>query len=259
MNEAVINEDYLHAYVDGQLSDEDCARVVAYLDGNPEMAAKVADWAAQNEAILALFPAAEAPIELPVLAAANHGYAPLRSLVASVAILAVGVALGWGGHMMSNQGNSENTAVLAAGLVDQAIAAHVVFTSDATRPVEIGADREDLLIKWLSNRLGQKLAAPDLRTQGYELVGGRLLSSGIGPAAQFMYENAEGVRITVYASNSSDSRLAEFTFKRGEMSGDVSGVGSFYWQDESLQYAVVGDVTRQHLSVLATLIYQQLS
>ena len=38
----------------------------------------------------------------------------------------------------------------------------------------------------------------DLRDHGFELVGGRLLPDGPGKSAQLMYQNAQGVRVTVY-------------------------------------------------------------
>lgn len=268
MSDSIIEEEQLHAYVDGELDAKERERVEAYLEAHPEAAAMVAEWAAQNAALQALFPAADHPIELPILEAdtletANEPRAPLRSqvraLAASVAILAVGLAMGWGGHGYFGPEKTQISEISVAGLVDQAIAAHVVFASDSARPVEIGADDEALLIKWLSNRLGQELTAPDLRVQGYELVGGRLLSSNTGPAAQFMYENTEGTRITVFASRPQDSRMAEFSYQRGAFSGEDTQVGSFYWQDENLQYAVVGDAPREELSALAVAVYRALS
>jgi anti-sigma factor RsiW len=37
-----------------------------------------------------------------------------------------------------------------------------------------------------------------LASQGYELVGGRLLSGDGGARAQFMFQNAAGLRLTLY-------------------------------------------------------------
>ena len=262
MSKSDIDEAQLHAYVDGQLDPADQRRVEIFLAENPEAAAQVADWIAQNAAIEALFPVADHAISLPFVEEAEEArqgwHGPLRALAASVAILAVGVALGWGGHQVLRP-MAASSEVVVAGLVDQAIAAHVVFASDTVRPVEIGGQNEAQLIKWLSNRLGQKLTAPDLRVQGYELVGGRLLSSSSGPAAQFMYENDAGTRITVFASRSQGSRMAEFSYQRGTFADGSKEVGSFYWQDEDLQYAVVGDAPREDLNQLAIAIYRALS
>ncbi|PHQ98600.1 MAG: hypothetical protein COB39_08695 [Marinosulfonomonas sp.] len=244
-----VTTDMLHAFVDGQLDNADMALVEAYLAENPDRAAEVADWAAQNDALRTLFPAPDMPIELPAMPAANTPRSPLRAIAASVAILGVGIALGWMGRGITPQ----NTDLMVAGLVQEAITAHAVFTADAHRPVEIGANEEDLLIRWLSNRVGEQLAAPDLTANGFDLVGGRLLSVADGPAAQFMYENAAGTRITLFAVRSDNSQMAEFTFKQN------GKTNSFYWQDERLRYAIIGDLPRDELSKLAIRVYEAFS
>ncbi len=245
-----VTTDMLHAFVDGQLNDADMALVESYLAENPDRAEEVADWAAQNDAIRELFPALDMPIELPEISqVANTNRAPWRAIAASVAILAVGIALGWTGRGAAPQ----NTEIQVAGLVNEAIAAHAVFTADPNRPVEIKASDEDLLIRWLSNRVGEKLSAPDLSANGFALVGGRLLSATEGPAAQFMYENAAGTRITLFAVRSDNSQKAEFEFKND---GDTN---SFYWQDENLRFALVGDLPRDQLNKIAVQVYQAFS
>ncbi len=244
-----VTTDMLHAFVDGQLDGADMALVEAYLADNPDRAAEVADWAAQNDALRSLFPAPDMPIDLPAMPAANTPRAPMRAIAASVAILGVGITLGWMGRGIAPQ----NTDLLVAGLVQEAITAHAVFTADPHRPVEIGADEEDLLIRWLSNRVGEQLAAPDLTTNGFDLVGGRLLSVADGPAAQFMYENATGVRITLFAVHSDNSQMAEFTFKQN------GKTNSFYWQDDRLRYAIIGDLPRDELSKLAIRVFEAFS
>jgi anti-sigma factor RsiW len=50
----------------------------------------------------------------------------------------------------------------------------------------------------LSKRLGRQLVVPDLAVAGFRLMGGRLLPAEDGPAAQFMYENANRDRLTLY-------------------------------------------------------------
>lgn len=250
MMQPEITTEMLHAFVDGQLNDADMVLVETYLANNPDRAAEMADWQAQNDAIRALFPANEAPIELPV--AANFVRAPLGAIAASIAILAVGIAIGWAGRGQIPQ-NTEITEITVAGLVQDAISAHAVFTSDANRPVEIGADQEELLIGWLSKRVGVQLSAPDLSANGYVLVGGRLLPSVEGPAAQFMYENQAGLRITLFAARADNSQMAQFTFQKN------AKMNSFYWQDEHMRYAIVGDLPRRELNTLAIRVYQSFS
>lgn len=244
-----VTTDMLHAFVDGQLDGADMALVETYLADNPERAAEVADWAAQNDALRTLFPAPDMPIELPAMPAANSPRAPMRAIAASLAILGIGIALGWTGRGITPQ----DSQIEVAGLVQQAINAHAVFTADPNRPVEIRANEQELLIRWLSSRVGEQMAAPDLSQNGFDLVGGRLLSATEGPAAQFMYENGVGTRITLFAVRSDNSQLAEFTFKQD------GKTNSFYWQDDRLRYAIIGDLPRDELSRLAIRVYEAFS
>lgn len=139
-----------------------------------------------------------------------------------------------------------------AALVTEAVRAHVIYTADPHRPVEIGADESETMVRWLSNRAGTPVSAPDLSANGFELVGERLLSVAEGPAAQFMYEDAEGRRITLFATQGSETE-ASFNYTR------QGATGSFYWQDASLSYALTGDVTREELTVLATAVFDQMT
>lgn len=58
--------------------------------------------------------------------------------------------------------------------------------------------QEQHLARWLSKRLDLPVRLYDLRPQGFELVGGRLLPDSSGPSAQRMYQNGNGQRITLY-------------------------------------------------------------
>ena len=70
-----------------------------------------------------------------------------------------------------------------------AIAAHRIYVSERLHPVEVPAEQEAHLVQWLSRRVGKPLTAPNLKPQGYRLIGGRLLPAGGEAAALFMYEN----------------------------------------------------------------------
>ena len=249
-----MSEALLHGYVDGLLSDADRRRVEDYLGQNPDKAEEVAEWARQNAALGALFPARDSAVQLMPVPRAGRvmgaGGIPARLLqiAAVLALVGVGVAAGW----FSRAAVDQNLTVVQTELVHEAIAAHSVYVSEVLHPVEVSASDEAHLVGWLSKRLGARIVAPDLSNSGFELMGGRLLPSGEGPAAQFMYEDSNGRRITVYASAGSPGALASFQFD------DEGGVSGVYWQDENLQYAVVGSLPRDELTSLATAVYRQL-
>ena len=88
----------------------------------------------------------------------------------------------------------------ASFLADNALAAHVIYAAEKRHTVEVGADEKDHLVAWLSKRVGLSLVAPNLEVFGFSLVGGRLLPSRDRAAAQFMYENSAGERISLYVT-----------------------------------------------------------
>ena len=124
--------------------------------------------------------------------------------------------------------------------------AHAVFTPEVRHPVEVAADQEAHLVKWLSKRLGATLEA------GYALIGGRLLPATEGPAALFMYESERGERMTLYVQSPGED-MPETAF-RYEHEG---GVGVFYWIDRPLSYAISGEMERARLLDLAEAVYEQ--
>ena len=101
MNETnqTVTEADLHAYADGQLPDAARARVEAFLADNPEEAATVAEWQAQNAGIRSLFSGYEKAKESDTGLVAPPRRAsvwPKRTAVAAAAlvIFALGAASG---------------------------------------------------------------------------------------------------------------------------------------------------------------------
>lgn len=80
---------------------------------------------------------------------------------------------------------------------------------DAAHPVEVKATEQDHLVQWLSNRLGQSIKAPDLTGFGFRLMGGRVLpAAASGVAAQLMYDDDHGTRLTLYLRNGKNGDTA---------------------------------------------------
>jgi anti-sigma factor RsiW len=126
-----------------------------------------------------------------------------------------------------------------------------MFVAETVHPVEVAATQQAHLVQWLSKRVGHKLTTPDLSARGFALMGGRLLPTGSAAAAQFMYENSAGQRLTLYirVSTSADT---EFRFaQNGE-------IGAFSWVEDGLRFAMVGATGRDDLLALAEIVYRQL-
>ncbi len=248
-----VAEDDLHAYVDGRLDPAGAAAVETHLAAHPEDAKRVAAYQWQNERLRAAFaelPLAPEPARLVAAARASRGRwrASALGAIAAMVLLAAGLGGGW-----FLRGVIAPPSAEAADLVRLASAAHRVYTVEVRHPVEVRAEEEHL-VRWLSKRVGAPLIAPDLSGNGFSLVGGRLLPAGTdGTAAQFMYEDAAGGRITCYISANPRDGETAFLFV-GE-----NGLSAFYWLEGPLGYVLVGEMGREELLKLSRSIHRQLA
>jgi anti-sigma factor RsiW len=254
MNETMktLNEFDLQAYTDGQLDPLRLAEAEAWLAVHQDDAERVAGYRQQNAALHALFDPVlneAVPQRLAKPERKSWDMMPQLRYAAVAAWLAIGGTLGWFLH------DAQEVPTLASmSLARQAAVAHAIYTPEVRHPVEVGADQESHLTAWLSKRLGSPLKVPHLGTAGYELVGGRLLPGSNGPAAQFMYQDARGQRLTLYVrGDKADNQETAFRYAHEE------NVGVFYWIDGPFGYALSGDLEKTELLRVAQLVYQQLN
>lgn len=245
-----ISEDELHALVDGHLDAARAAALGRSLADDPEVARRAETYRAQNRGLHRAFDGVLAePVPLrmdPAAIRAGRRRAALGRAAAAAVLLLVGVSAGW-----LLRGGEPPAAVV--GFADGALAAHRTFVSEVRHPVEVAAAQEAHLVRWLSKRLGRPIKAPSLVPLGYRLMGGRLLPAGDTPAAQFMYEDASGRRLTLYVHTDARDRDTAFRFvtKRG--------LSAFYWIDGGLGYALIGELDRATLHKVAETVYRDLS
>jgi anti-sigma factor RsiW len=280
----------LHAYADRRLPPARHAEVDAFLAAHPAERRRVDDWRAQNLALKRLLDPVRdepLPLRLPLArprAAANDAAGgrwlrgPGRSLAAGLAIAVLCGGSAWWGRGAYDGRMQREAAVAAAptaarlpGFAHRAAVAHAVYSPDARRPVEVGADQEQALVTWLTKRLGTAVRPPDLRALGYALVGGRLLPGERGPVAQFMFERAvggiggiggasggaggrraEAERLTLYVTREDAGRETAFRF------GQDGPVNVFYWVDRDFGYALSSGAGRPELLRVAEAVHRQL-
>jgi anti-sigma factor RsiW len=245
---STITESILHAFADGQLGDADRVRVEAHLAHDAEAAERVRAWREQNEALRALYnPVLNEPVPQRLLGArAPRARWPQLALAAG----ALGLSFGLGWMVRAHQ---PDRAMEIAALPRSAAIAYAVYAPEVRHPVEVAADQQDHLVKWLSKRLGRDLKVPVLTQQGFELVGGRLLPGGKGPVAQFMYQDTKGQRITLYVSRRDEPRDTAFRFSQEDK------IAVFYWIDGTLGYALSAEMDRARLLTVASAVYRQLN
>lgn len=247
-----VGEDDLQAHVDGRLDPARDAVVRAWLENHPAEAERIGAYVKQREALrlrLQTYHAQPVPARLQPgalrrnrRAALSRGFA---NTAAGLVLLLVGAAGGWLAH-------GSGPARLVPLLTADAASAHLTFVSEQRHPVEVTAAQEGHLVQWLSNRLGRPLRAPDLAAQGFRLMGGRLLPGATTPAAQFMYDDDRGTRLTVYMR--ADPGDATTGFRIVEQGG-LSGL---FWVDRGFGYAVLAQASHARLWPVAEAIWRQL-
>ncbi len=251
-----ITDDDLHRFVDGRLETERRREIAAYLAEHPEIAQEVEAYRRLNAELRARYePLLEEPIPTPLLRAAAQGRVPrparLRRALRVAAIVAVSVAMGGAGGWLLRDATGEFR--VWSDFARDAAVAHLVYAPELQRPVEITADREEQLLAWLSRRVGAPIEAPRLVDVGYRLIGGRLLPTTEGPAAQLMYENAAGERVTLYfRTDLRNSRDIAFQVARER------DVNVWYWLEGARGYALSGELDRSELLKLAEVLYDEL-
>jgi anti-sigma factor RsiW len=265
-----IDEDDFQAFVDGQLPPDRRRAVMAYIAASPEEAARMGEYRTLSDALHGCF---DEVLHEPLPKRLTVAYYRERQswggrlkrwfgltelslvprLAAFALLLAISGGSGWWLHGVQNRPHIETPAMSFARLATNA---HLLFASDLRHPVEFGADQQDSLLLWLSERLGEAVHAPDLQEMGFALVGGRLLPASGQPAAQLMYENPDAQRITLYIRGRWATQIGSTQEGIVNFAGD-GGVSRVYWIEGPLAYALIGELDREQLFAAAKTIQQQ--
>ncbi len=250
-----ISENELHALADGRLDPVRAAEVERLLADRPDDQRRLAAYRRIDEGLHALYDSVldeavpESLRRRPGVAWHRRGWARIGGgMVAAMLLLAVGAAGGWYARDNAATARMEQSAILRPAAL-----AHRIYVAEVRHPVEVKAEEEHL-VRWLSNRLKIPLKTPKLDTVGFRLMGGRLLPTDRGNAAQFMYEDAQGRRVTLYIrSDLTGNRETAFRYVQ-----DESGIGMFYWIDGAKGYAISAQIPRDELIKIAQKVYDDL-
>lgn len=246
-------DEQLSVWLDDALPPDERAGVEDWLAAHPEDEARVRLWAADAHALRSAGAATLAepvPARLRDTALGRRGPPAWQQAAMAGGLLLAGATLGAGGLWQWQRASATQTAPAPGNWVQRAAYAHAVFVPEPRHAVEVKA-QEEHLARWLTRRIDVPVKLFDLRAQGFELVGGRLLPDGAGKSAQLMYQDAQGVRVTVYLRKPEQGTPAAFRFER---QGDL---GMFYWVESGAGYALVGALPRETLLALAQAIHQQ--
>ena len=256
-----------HAFVDGQMPLDRRAAFMRALSANPDLKARIDGWRAQNEALMSTFGAVlfeSVPVRLmPTNLSQDNrpqgllrlkqagardrpeGLGPERPVAASligVAIVAfltgalvvfASVEAGYGPRSPARAAVAADPQALERSLAVRAYEAHETYATDINRPVEIAAGDDNRLLTWIQHRLAMPVRIPDLRLDGWSLIGGRVLPGEVGPAAFLVYGNGvEHLGLYMARTNGHQSDRFEI-YDKGAGLASVA-----YWVDEPVGYAL---------------------
>jgi anti-sigma factor RsiW len=249
-----IGEHEIHLYVDGQLAAERRAAVEHCLERDPGMAAEIQVYRRQNELLRKLYePLTEAPLpeaheRLVRQLQRRLGRSRLTVAwphAAAAAGLLAAAALGAGGTSVYDARNEPRPEPMSS-FAETAVQVHSFYAGTPAEPTEFSADGAAKLNTLLDKRLGAQLPLPDLSQQGFSLVGGRLLPSPSGTAAQLLYRDKAGRLVTLFLGHAEDLRSSP-----AHPSAERQNLSLYTWLDGHMSFAVVGGLGGDELRGLA--------
>ena len=248
MSSAPISEALIQGYVDEQLDAAQRAEVERYLALHPAEAERANAYREQRASIKAAF---DAILQEPVprhLHADRAAHSPVLRVAAVILWIAFGALLGW---LVRGEIGSVAAPTAEKELIERARVAHVIYTAEPRRAVEVAASQEEDMIRWLSKRMNAAVRVPKLNEFGFAALGGRLLPGPQGPACQIMYQNAAGKRLTIYLARDPQGAPKPIRFS------DKDAVQVVFWSDGTLAFAVSAELRSDELQRIAAAIAQE--
>ncbi|GEM_PF-1528740 len=253
----IISNSEIQSYLDKTLTAEQITAFEQRLQQDSLAQQKLAEYQKIDESLKTLYqPVFDADIPSHLLNSSfqsSHDY--LKTIAASIVFFCFGTIIGW---QWSQPGNSSND-LFVQDLKNPALFAHTVFSVEKLHPVEVKADKQQQMNLWLSKRLKTTLNAPDLQQYQFALIGGRLLpSTRERMAAQYMYQDDNGNRITLYIKR---GRWAanETAINHGSQVFNHDSFNQSFWIDGDLGFVLTGKTKQPLNQKLAESIYQQMS
>ena len=231
----------LHAYVDGDLDEENMARVERYLRDDPDAAARVSAYLRQKDVLRSLARSNSPREDSPQVSELTRRLAR-RLRPAGVwgwqrgLFVAAMVAAGWIGHMIYQP------LVDGPEFTAEAVQAHLLTSDDPSEVMPLSQER----LTKLFSRIGTGDRLPNLGSFGFEPIGAELVPSDDGLLLHVPYRDSQGMTISYFLIYDQD--VAEVP--RHILHRD--GVTFAYWQHDHERYAVAAPLSDDEVSRIAT-------
>jgi anti-sigma factor RsiW len=151
----------------------------------------------------------------------------LQNAAAALFIFMVGAAAGWSVH----------TYLLRPPdpFQTQAEFAFSFFDTQRDYPIEFGPDRDQDFKGWIEKIFKHAVGMPDLASNGFKYVGGRILPGASSQTGIYMFEGSDGARMAIFfwpAGQVSNSNIAL---------RQLDKLTAAIWQAGGFGFALVGD------------------
>jgi anti-sigma factor RsiW len=164
----------------------------------------------------------------------------LRRAAALAAMLLIGVIAFGAGYKAAGHPDADE-------FLDDVMGYHAVYARETEHLVELPASRVDELTAWLGERLGRKVAIPDLSPFGLTFAGGRMLVADGRPVAQLIYTRAGSMPLGVCVTKA-EKQAAGVAIEH------KNGVDAASWVRGDYAYVVVGQAPDTELRKVAEVV-----
>ena len=251
MENRIISDMELHAFIDGELDPEQARIVSEAISASAELSARVALYRSDKDRIMRSYgPLIEQPLPAEILAAFARASAKpaqrtrSRRLPAAAAIAALLIAGSIGYAQFSTPGND--------ALVAQAVAAR---DGDVKADFELGMselqsiDSSDRVVR---DAVSSSIKAPNLERAGYKLVGVGVYGNTPGKrSVQIRYREANGKIFTLYLRSGGGPDRFDLSHR--------AQTQICIWQNDTLSAVMLGEMSAKEMLKVATLTYSDLN
>ena len=251
MENTILSEEELHAFIDGELDDARAEAVAAIIASSPELSEQVERFALDKDMIVRAYGPL---IDLPLPAAMRQAVtgarptaparAPMRFFPAAMALAAAIVAAVIAYPTLSNLGGDP---LVAEALAVRAGQVHA-DRQFADAEIATAATRDQLV----ETALSVPIRVPNLEKAGYRLSGITAYPDRGGHhALQLSYRGRNGVLFTMYMRQTFGGDRFELS-RRKDMQVCV-------WQNDDLSVVMLGQMPAHEMLRVATATYADLN
>ncbi len=234
----IIGEAALHAFLDGELDDEARQDVEAWLSQNPEDLVRLGIWRKQKEDLKAYFnPVIKEKVPASLKQTINQSRilsprATWTQVAATLFMFVLGGLAGWGVTNLATPKHKQWPSFAV-----QAVNVHAFYTAGGRRPV-VAASGKKALLAQVNKRAARRVQLPEILAKRFKLIGGRIVPVDGKAAAQFMFQDKRGKRVTLLVGRNpkgQDSKLKVWAKGR---------LRCGFWYDGPVKLAFSGELEK---------------